>query len=62
MPANMMSEPRVEAVGDGQKERHGQRRADARQHAHGGADGHAQERVEQVDRLQRCGETLGEER
>ena len=44
---------RVELVGDRQQQRDGQRRADAGQHADGGAERHADQRVEQVRRLQR---------
>jgi hypothetical protein len=42
---------RVELVGHGQQQRHGQRRADAGQHADGGAQRHADQRIEQVHRL-----------
>ncbi len=53
---------RVELVGDRQQQRDGQRRADAGQHADRGAERDADQRVEQVHRLQRAGEAVGEER
>ena len=49
---------RVELVGDRQQQRDGQRRPDAGQHADGGAERDADQRVEQVDRLQRAGEAV----
>ena len=44
---------RVEVGGDRQEQRHGQRRADAGQHADRGADGDAERRPEQVHRGER---------
>ena len=53
---------RVELVGDRQQQRHGQRRPDSGQHADSGAERHADQGVEQVDRLQRTGKAVREER
>ena len=50
----------IELGGDRQEQRHGERRADARQHADGGADRDAQRRPEQVHRRQRHGEAVAE--
>ena len=44
---------RVKPVGHRQQQRHGQRRADAGQHADGGAKRHADQRVKQDHRVQR---------
>ena len=51
---------RLERVGDGEQQRDRHGRADARQHADGRAEQHAEEGVEQVDRRQRRGEALDE--
>ena len=53
---------RVELVGDRQEQRDGQRRPDAGQHADRGAERHADQRVEQVHRLERGDQAVGEER
>ena len=53
---------RVELVGHRQQQRDGKRRADAGKHAHGSAEGDADQRVEEVDRLDRAGEAVREER
>ena len=41
----------IELVGDRQQQRDRERRTDAGQHAHGGAEEHADQRIEQVHRL-----------
>ncbi len=62
MPANMMSEPaEVEAVGHRQQQGDGGGRAYAGQHADEGAERHADERVEQIYRLDGDAEALDEE-
>ena len=51
----MISDPAgIKPVGDRQQKRHGQRGADAGQHAHGGAKGHADQRVKQDHRIKRA--------
>ncbi len=49
---------RIELEGDRQQQRDGQRRADAGQHADRGAEQHADQREQQVHRLQRDGEAV----
>ncbi len=49
---------RIELEGDRQQQRDGERRPDAGQHADRGAEQHADQREQQVHRLQRDGEAL----